>query len=48
MSDTTLVRVIAENTQAITAMNGSLWIFAGYISILVAGLICIKYTFKGR
>lgn len=46
--DTTLVRVITENTQAITAMNGSLWIFTGFFGVLVAGLVCLKYTFKGR
>lgn len=48
MSDTTLVRVITENTQAIMAVNGCLWVFMGFVGILAAGLICLKYTFKGR
>lgn len=45
--DSTAVQAIADNTAATMALNGTLWVFMGFIAFMVAGTIIVKYTFKG-
>lgn len=46
--DSTAVQAVIENTQAVMTLTGTLWVFMGFGCVIAAGMMCIKYTFKGR
>ncbi len=46
--DTTMIQAVTEQTAATQSLVGTLWVFMGFVSAFVCGVIGIKYTFKGR
>lgn len=48
MDTTTIIQAIEENTASVQALTGTLWVYMGFFGFLVVGVVCIKYTFKGR
>ena len=46
--DSTVIQVIMDNTQSVQALTGTLWVFMGFMGFMAVGLVCLKYTVKGR
>lgn len=46
--DSTAIQIIVDNTQSVQALTGTLWVFMGFFGFMVTGLVCLKYTVKGR
>lgn len=45
--DSTSIATIAENTLAVAALTGTLWVFAGIFCIMTCGYLIVRYTLRG-
>ena len=45
--DSTAMEVIIQNTSATMALNGTLWVFMGFLGFMMAIAIIWKSTFSG-
>lgn len=47
-ADSALIAELANNTTATTILVGTVWVFMGFLAVMLCGLAVIYYTFKGR
>lgn len=45
--DSTAIAAITQNTAAVSALTGTLWVFAGLFCVMLCGWLIIRYTLRG-
>jgi hypothetical protein len=45
--DSTAIAAITQNTAAVSALTGTLWVFAGLLCVMLCGWLIIRYTLRG-